>query len=407
MTTFTMPASLAALRGTATPRARSLLWGLLALGVLTCGVLWLTDRQKLWYNYLANFLFFTGLAQCGVVWSAVTRGCNARWARPLQRIAESLAAALPCSVVLFIPLMLARRTIYPWWDHPPARKLPWLDHRFLLGRDLGILIVMAALSVYYLYVSVKPDLRNDAGGLTAGGSRAATWAQARLGRLWIIEVFCYCYLWSILGLDLNVSLNPGWYDYIYGWYFFIANWYGGLALISVLAVIWRRRLHAQAIITADILHDNGEITFGFCIFWAYLFWTQFMVLWYANRQDDIRILIRLSQQHPWITLSWITLTLAFFLPFAFGLSRSWKRRPATLVYISCLSLAGMWLAQNLIVDVSLWHRGFPPLFSSALLGAGFLGGYGLIYLWALRRVPIFPVRDPLMHEALVLHPARH
>ncbi len=387
-----MDDTLAQLRATATPHARALLWVLVTIGVVTAAVLSMTDHARLWYDYLANFLFFTGLAQNGIVWSAVTRGCNARWARPLQRIAESLAAALPLSVLLFIPLMLAHRTIWTWWAAPPERKLPWLSHGFLLGRDFAIFAALAALSVYYLRVSVAGDER----------------AQRKLARLWVVVVFAYCYLWTVIGLDLNVALYPGWYDYIYGWYFFIAHWYGGLAVVSILAVLWRRRLALPEVITDDILHDNGELTFAFGIFWAYLFWAQFMVLWYANRQDDITILIRLSQQHPWVTLSWVTLTLGFFLPFGFGLSRVWKRRPATLAYIACLALAGLWLSENLMVDVSLWHRAsFPPLITSALIGCGFCGAYGLCYLWVLRRVTVFPMRDPVMLEALVWHPARH
>ncbi|HXR97433.1 MAG TPA: hypothetical protein VN709_06270 [Terriglobales bacterium] len=387
-----MDETLAQLRATATPHARALLWVLLTIGVVTAAVLSLTDHARLWYDYLANFLFFTGLAQNGIVWSAVTRGCNARWARPLQRIAESLAGALPLSVLLFIPLMLARRTIWTWWSAPPQRKLPWLSHGFLLGRDFAIFAGLAALSVYYLRVSVVGDER----------------AQRKLARLWVVVVFAYCYLWTIIGLDLNVALYPGWYDYIYGWYFFIVHWYGGLALVSILAILWRRRLALAHVITDDILHDNGELTFAFGIFWAYLFWAQFMVLWYANRQDDITILIRLSQQHPWVTLSWITLALGFFLPFGFGLSRVWKRRPATLAYIASLALTGLWISENLMVDVSLWHRpSFPPLITSALIGCGFCGAYGLCYLWVLRRVTVFPMRDPVMLEALVWHPARH
>lgn len=405
---FQVPAQLAQLRGTATARVRALLWVLVIIGVLTFVVLWLTDRQKLWFNYLADFLFFTGLVENGVVWSAVTRGCNARWARSLQRLAEALAGALPLSVLLFIPLMFAHHTIYPWWEAAPARKLPWLNHWFLLGRDLAMLVILALIGVYFLYTSAKPDLAEDAAALTAAGSDLARRSQRKLARWWVVVVFTYCYFYSVLGLDLNMSLNPGWYDYIYGWFFFIMNWYAGCALVSVLAVIWRRRLEARAVITRDVLHDNGEITFAFCIFWAYLFWAQFMVLWYANRQDDIRILLRLSQYHPWVTYSWVTLTLGFFLPFAFGLSRRWKRRPATLVYIACVSLGGMWLAQNLMVYASVWTRaGGPALISSALLSCGFVGAYGLCYLWVLRRIPIFPVRDPVMHEALVWHPARH
>lgn len=407
VTTFVMPARWADLRGTASARARLILWILLGIGIAAFFVLLFTDRKALWYDYLADFLFFTGLAQNGVVWVSVTRACNARWARPLHRMAEALAGILPISVLLFIPLMIAHSIIWPWWAHPPARKLPWLGHAFLLVRDLGIFCIMAALSVYFLWVSTRPDREHDDDALTAAGSPGARAAQKRLGRLWVVVLFAYAYFWSILGYDLNVSLNVNWYNYIYGWFFFIANWYGGLALVTLLAVLWRRRLDARSVISRDILHDNGEATFAFAIFWTYLFWAQYMVLWYANRQDDIRILLRLARDNPWVTLSWITLTLCFFLPFGFGLSRTFKRRAATLATMACFSLVGLWFMENLVVDASLWGAGFPPLISSALLSCGFLGGYGLIYLWIMRRVPFFPVRDPVMHEALVWHPARH
>ncbi|MGH9466709.1 MAG: hypothetical protein ACRD1Y_05085 [Terriglobales bacterium] len=403
--TFTVPAHLAELRGTAPGKMYLILWILVGVGIGAFLFLLFTDRQALWLNYLGDFIFFTGMAEAAVVWSAVTRGCNARWARPLQRIAEGAAAALPLSVLLFIPIMFAHRTIYTWWDH--AVKLPWLNHIWLLGRDLGILIFLAWLSWYYFRTSTAPDQRQDYEALTAQGSPGARRAQRKLSRLWVILVFCFCYLYGVLGMDLNVSLYVGWYDYIYPWFFFISSWYAGCALVSLLAVMWRRRYGLKEIISADVLHDNGEITFAFAIFWAYQFWAQFMVLWYANRQDDIHVLIRLSQQHPWVTLSWVALTLGFFLPFGFGLSRSYKRRPATLAYLASLSLAAMWLQQNLMVDVSLWHRGAPPLISSAFLSCGFAGAYGLCYLWAMRRVPLFPVRDPVMHEALVWHPPRH
>ncbi|MGH9476264.1 MAG: hypothetical protein ACRD1C_08015 [Terriglobales bacterium] len=403
--TFTVPAQIAELRGTASDRVRVILWALVIIGVVALLWLWFTDKQALWLNYLGNFNFFTGMAEAAVVWSAVTRGCNARWARPLQRMAEGMAAALPLSCLLFIPLMCAHRTLYPWWDHPI--KLPWLNHVWLLTRDIGILVFLAWLSWQFFRTSTAPDRCGDDDALTGKSSPGARRAQRRLSRLWVILVFCFCYLYGVLGMDLNVSLYLGWYNYIYPWFFFIASWYAGCALVSLLAVMWRRRFDLKEIISADVLHDSGEITFAFAVFWAYLFWTQFMVLWYANRQDDIHILIRLSQQHPWVTLSWVTLALGFFLPFGFGLSRSYKRRPATLAYMACLSLGAMWLQQNLIVDVSLWHHGAPPLVSSAFLGCGFCGAYGLCYLWAMRRVPLFPVRDPLMHEALVWHPARH
>ncbi|MGH9413646.1 MAG: hypothetical protein ACRD0Y_07880 [Terriglobales bacterium] len=403
--TFTVPAQIAELRGTAPQKVILILWILVAIGIGGFLFLVFTDPEALWLNYLADFIFVTGIAQAVVVWSAVTRGCNARWARPLQRIAEGMAAPLLLSVLLFIPILFEHKYIYTWWAHPV--KLPWTNHIWMQTRDIGIFILLAWLSWYFFRVSTRPDRANDYGALTGKSSTGARRAQGKLSRLWVILVFCFCYLYGVLGVDLNLSLYIGWYNYIYPWFFFITSWYAGCAMVCLLATMWRRRFGLKEIISADILHDAGEIAFAFAIFWAYQFWTQFMVLWYANRQDDIHILIRLSQQHPWVTLSWVALTLGFFLPFGFGLSRSYKRRAGTLAYISCISLGAIWLQQNLMVDVSVWHHGFPPLLSSAFLTCGFVGAYGLCYLWAMRRVPLFPVRDPIMHEALVWHPMRH
>ncbi len=406
----------------AAPRAAWMLfWILLAAGALGLLRLAFTDPAKLWVCYLANFLFFTGIAQSAVVFSAVTRGCNARWARPLHRLAEGFAFVLPAAVLLFIPLIFAAPRLFPWWGHPPARKLPWLLHPFLLGRDLGILAALAAFSLFYLYRGARADLglaRRQLPSAYAG--RFAAWLCRRwrgeaeeirrrersLGRLWVGLIFAFVYGYSILGMDWNMSLNIHWYDYIYDWFFYITLWYAGLALVALAAIAWRRGLRQHAVLDAGRLHDIGELTFAFAIFWTYLFWAQYMVEWFANEQPNIHLLFMISTTQPWLTIAWITLTLAFFLPFAFGLSRSWKRRAPTLAFIAVLALAGIWLEQNLVVEASIWH-GSPPLLASALLGCGFLGGYGLLYLAGMRRLPFFPLADPLMQEAMVIDAVRH
>lgn len=419
------PPALTRAPGSAAPWVVRWLWILLAIGIATFLWLWITDPMRLWTGYLAEFLFFTGLAQDGVLFSAVTRGCNGRWARPIQPLAEGLSIVLPVAVLLYIPLMLAHRYIYPWWDHMPYGKGHWLNHGFLLGRDLGILIFMAWLSLRYLYWNRRRDMGAVLEAATPEERARAPWlqrflfrkwrgaaaererAETSLRRLWVLIIFAYAYFWGILGFDLNMSLDPTWYDYIYNWYFWLANWYAGLGLICILAAAWRHRMAARAVINRDVLHDVGEMLFAFCIFWTYLFWSQFMVLWFANRQDDIHLLLLISTTQPWETIAWLVLTLGFFLPFAFGLSRAFKRRGPTLAVIASFSLAAIWLERNLIVSASIWKRGFPPLLTSAGLGCLFLGLYGLIYLWFMRRVPFFPVEDPLMEETLVISLPRH
>jgi hypothetical protein len=161
------------------------------------------------------------------------------------------------------------------------------------------------------------------------------------------------------------------------------------------------------IINRDILHDVGEMMFAFAIFWTYLFWSQFMVQWFANRQGNIHLLLLVSTTQPWETIAWLVLTLGFFLPFGLGLSRAFKRRGPTLATLAAFALAGMWLQQNLIVMGSIWTRGFPPLLTSAGIACLFLGLYGLIYLWFMRQAPLFPVQDPALAQTLVASLPRH
>lgn len=402
-----------------------LLWVLLFIGIGVFVTLLATDPQQLWTDYLAEFIFFSGLALDGVLFSAVTRACNGRWARPLMPLAEGLSVVLPVTVVLYIPLMLAHSFIYPWWNHIPYGKGPWLNHWFLLGRDLGFWIVLAWFEVRYLYWSRRRDLGeifDDANHPARGQATALQrficrkWrgmaAEHRriehsLGRLWVLIVFAYAYFYGILGMDMNMSLNPVWYDYIYDWYFWICNWYAGIALICILAVAWRNRMAVRDIISRDILHDVGEMMFAFAIFWTYLFWSQFMVQWFANRQGNIHLLLLVSTTQPWETIAWFVLTLGFFLPFGLGLSRAFKRRGPTLATLAAFALAAMWLQQNLIVMGSIWTRGFPPLLTSAGIACLFLGLYGLIYLWFMRQAPLFPVQDPALAQTLVASLPRH
>lgn len=416
-----LPPRLAPALPAAAPRsAWQMFFILLLIGLATGIVLALVSMARLWVCYLVNFIFFTGIAQSAVVFSAVTRGCNARWARPVHRLAEGFAVVLPISVVLYIPLMFAAPRIYPWWAHPPRAKLPWLEPVFLWGRDLGVLALLAGLSLWYFYRGARADIglaREQEAGYSG---RLAAWfcrgwrgdaaeiarRERELRFLWVILIFAFVYGYSILGLDLNMSLNIHWYDYLYDWFFFVTIWYAGLAMVTLATLAWRRGLKLTSVLDAGKLHDLGELLFAFAIFWTYLFWAQYMVEWYANEQPNIHLLFRIASSQPWLTIAWITLTLAFFLPFAFGLSRSWKRRGPTLAFIAVLALSGIWLEQNLVVEASIWH-GAPPLLASALVGCGFAGLYGLIYLAVMQRLPFFPIADPLMQEAMVVHAVRH
>ncbi len=134
---------------------------------------------------------------------------------------------------------------------------------------------------------------------------------------------------------------------------------------------------------------------------GYLFYTQYLVIWYGNIPEETRYVIKRTQQDPWSSLSWTILAMCFVLPFFALLFRKLKTHPKGLVTISLFVLVGMWFERFFLVVPSLWKsQGLPLGFPEFFVTAGFLGAVGLTVTLFLRKVSLLPVGDPLFQEEM-------
>jgi len=394
-----------------TPARRFLLLGAAGVGLLAFIVGLLTDATRAWSALLVNFLFWSGLGHAGVAFSAIFFITSARWARPLKRVAEATVAFLPASALMLLALLVGLGAWAPWMHESIGGRQVWLNAPFLIVRQVLGLLLLGGLSVAYVYASVRPDvgLLNESGrSLPPEVTRrfSSGWrgidaerriARQRQSRLSVVLLIVYGYVLTIESFDFIMSLDPQWFSALIGGFVFVGDLYIGIAFLGVAAVCLRARLGYSTRVSRKQLYDIGRILLGFCMLWGYLFWSQYLVIWFGDLPDETAFVAKRTVDAPWAPLSWVVLAVAFAIPFVLLLSREIKRHPAGLLTVAGIVLGGMWLERFILVTPSLWtgdHLPIGPLEILVTAGVGAL--FALCYTAFLQRVPILPIADPLL-----------
>ena len=372
----------------------------------------LGDEIRAWQALLVNFLFFAGLSQAGVVLSALLQVTSARWGRSLKRVAEATAAFLPVSLVLLIVLLAGVTRWAPWAHDPRVLTQAWLNVPFFVTRQFVGFVLLSGLSVAHVYISLRPDigLLHESGVQPASGLAARVivgWrgladeralSQARQSRLAPAILIAYGVISTLMGVDFVMALDPTWNSTLVGAYFFVGNLVLGVAFLAVIAASGRDRLQLQDYVGAGQLRDTATLLFGFCIIWAYMVWSQYLVIWYGDLPEETAFVIR-RMAGAWAPVTWLVFAMVFLIPFVVLLSRAVKSHARGLTAISFVVIVGMWLERFLLVSPSLWHGAGVPLgILELLVTAGVLGLFVVSYTSFLRTFPVLVVSDPRLEK---------
>ncbi len=376
--------------------------------------------------FLHNWLMWGALAQGALVLSCAFRLSNARWQGPLHRLVDSLGAYVPLSLVLFAVIYLGRRQLFGWVEHPVHGKEWWFSPGFTFGRDLLALGWMTVLSIVYLYLSIRPTLgaaREAAVGWQRalvlrwtsgwrGEAREQALAERRLRKFAAALVLSYALCYSLLAVDLIMSLAPHWVSTMFPAYYAWGGFLSAVALTSFLAVFLRNGDSLRGEVTESRRHDLGKMLFAFSIFWMYLFWSQYLVIWYGNLPEETGYLQdrlgsqflmdtwymggfwkRLAEPYVWLTLTvWI---LCWVSPFWILLGQRPKKTPVILGGVALGSMVGFWLERYILVTPSLITpeavnagAAITPFgWLELLIAAGFVGLFFLCFLTFARVFP--------------------
>jgi hypothetical protein len=383
------------------------------------------DARTAWLAYHANWVYFATLSQAGVVLGSALVIVGARWAGPVRHVAEALSAWVPISFLLAaIGLYFGREVIFANWIHgAPPGKEGWLRFGRVYATDLAILGAMTLLTLAYLKASFRPALRGGAEFAPRARGLVERWtrgwrgdaveeaaSQRRLRRLAPVICLLYAFGYTVVGYDLVMSLSPTWYSTIFGWYFGWGGFLSAVAATALACVLLRRSPGWAGEITRPRLHDLGKMIFAFSTFWMYLFFSQYIVIWYGNLPEETHFVqARLGSQfvqdtwyfalsrleEPYVNVSLAAWTANWIVPFWVLLGQRPKRTPAILGSVAAIVVLGFWLERNALVWPSLIPQDGQAWLGLIQLGiaAGFFGGFALVFLLFTRVFPTLPLPE--------------
>ena len=365
-----------------------------AIGIAASWLLGRGDPGQLYYSWLVAFMFFLSLGLGALFFVLIHFATKAGWGVVVRRLAENLSATLPVFLLLGIPILFGMEELFHW-SHADAMehdevlrgKQGYLNVSFFTVRAVIYFACWSAIGLWYLRSSRQQDRTGD---------EALT---RRMTALSGPAIAIFALTLTFASFDWIMSLDPHWYSTIFGVYFFAGSLVGGFASMIVLAAALVRAGYLRDIVTREHFHDLGKLLFAFTVFWAYIGFSQFFLIWYANiPEETIWYLDRL--EGSWKPLTILLAVGHFGVPFFFLMSRHIKRRLPLVV------LGAVWMLAVHLLDIywMVMPVKHPEGVHLTALDATTLLSVGSVFLavlgWNMRGRPLVPIKDPRLTESL-------
>jgi hypothetical protein len=368
--------------------------GLTALGGLA------HPRQAL-ASYLVAFVYWLGLALGALILLGAFHASKARWPVVLRRFLETIPQTIPLFVVLFIPIALGLRHLFLWADpgalsgellHLVEHKRPFLNVPFFLARAALYFAVWIGVASVLRALSVRQD---------ATGGHELTRRQRALGAG---SLPFLALTLSFAAFDWMMSLDPRFYSTIFGVYWFAGSFMGVFAILIVAAAATRGDpAQFGHHLNADHVHSLGKFLLAFTAFWAYIGFSQFMLIWIANIPEEVPWYV-VRTDSPWGKVGLFLAVGHFLVPFFLLLSRDLKRDVRKLAWVASWLLLVHLVDIHWIVMPRIHPDGPSPSWMDLTAFVG-VGAAALAFLiFRMRGAATVPVRDPYLEESLRYQP---
>jgi hypothetical protein len=368
------------------------------LGVIAAMLV--SDTKAALFSYLVGYAFWAGISLASLILLMIFHAFRAKWMTVLRRPLEAMATTVPLFLLLAVPILLPgnMEQLYSWVNPSPTvftahelhilhNKHGYLNSTFFVVRTILYLVVASIIAWRLFGLSVRQDTSGDP-QLTQKQRNLGTGALPLMA---IVITFA--------SFDWLMSLNPIWFSTIFGVYYFAGSFWSTIAILIIATTLSQGRDLFGRYVNAEHLHNLGKLLFAFTCFWAYIGFSQMMLIWIANLPEEIPFYI-VRMKEPWSTVGIALIVGHFVVPFAILLSRDIKRKPARL------SLVAAWVLLMNLLD--LFWLVMPTLNPNdvvvhwSLLFA-FIGPGGLavaFVVWRMRGHYTVPVRDPFLDTSL-------
>jgi hypothetical protein len=376
-------------------RSRNAFRALAAIGVVSAAAGALLAPDRMWANWLLVSYYALGLGLAGLCLVAIHFATGSSWSVAVRRVPEALAGTIPFAAVALIVMLFERPQLYPWshGDFGAARETALAFKRFWLSRPFFIARAIIDVAIWVLFALA---IRRNSQRQDQDGDLKWTRANVRLSAAFLV---LFAVTFTLASFDWVMSLEPAWFSTIFGVYNFAGLMLAGLASTLIIAIWLERAGPLRGILTDDHLHDLGKLLFAFGTFWMYIWFCQYMLIWYTDIPEETAYYVRRTQG-AWGALFLLNIVLNWVVPFFGLIRRDAKRRRGLILAVCVVVLLGRWLDLYVMIfpavlgespSVGVWEIG---------MAAGAAGFFILALAQVLRAAPVVPVRDPQLVESL-------
>lgn len=353
--------------------------------------------------YIASFFFFMIALGC-LAFYAIQYAAQAGWSPVLFRVMEAITAYLPvASVIVFILLLLSAfhvNHIFHWMD--PELVNPESDHydKIIAGKSgyLNVPFFLARAAIYllgwnlYRWISRKNSIADDTAEDHSYFKKNFKLSAGFLVFFIVTE--------SMMSWDWIMSFDPHWFSTLFGWYVFAGMMVCAITTIAIITIYLKSKGYLEYVNDSHI-HDLAKFMFGFSIFWTYLWFSQFMLIWYANIPEEVTYFVTRIEDYKLPFFGMIVMN--FIFPLLLLMNSDYKRKNWFVIMAGIVILAGHYIdIFNMVMPGTVgksWYIGLPELGGLFL----FFGLFVFVVFTALTKAPLLAKRNPFIKESKHFH----
>jgi hypothetical protein len=366
--------------------------------------------QRVYSSLWHNNIFFAGLGIIGLFFSAIQYAAQAGWSAPIKRVPLAMGSWIPFAGILMLVLWFVVKGHVFHWSHPDVyvkggehydkildQKSAYFFGPF--GKSFPIFYILRMVLFFGLWYWFFTWIKKEMLAEDIDGSEKH-WFTARKISAYFLVVFAVSS--SVAAWDWVMSIDPHWFSTMFGWYVFASWWVTGLATITLIVANLKGAGYMK-MVTSNHLHDLGKFVFAFSIFWTYIWFCQFMLIYYSNLPEETIYFIQRMRTSPYGWIFYANIFLNFILPFLLLMTRDAKRQMSMLKVVCPIVITGHWFDfYNMITPGSMKENGGVG-FIEIGLALVFMGMFLYVVLNALSKMQLVAKHHPFMQESLNHH----
>jgi hypothetical protein len=372
---------------------------LLVVGIVLSLLAFFVDRERAVFNYLVTYMMIVSIGLGSLFLIALEYIAGADWSTPIRRIPEFFAGVLPLLLILVIPLLVFNHDLFHWAHEDAVAedkilqgKAPYLNITFFIIRTF---VFIGLWSLFY-WVMTRNSRKQD-----QSKDQALTKKNIRLAAIFI-PVFALSLTFT--AIDFMMSLEPHWFSTIFGVYFFAGTVVAALAAITFVIVKLKEKDYFSPWMNDDHLFSLGALLFAFINFWAYIAFSQFLLIWYADLPEETFWFLT-RWEGGWVYFSIALMVIHFLVPYFALLTQPSKMNPKRLKFIAVWLLFAhlfdlFWL---IMPNMGSMKTGYTFSWIDLVFPISGIGIVILVFNYKAKKDNLIPIGDPKLKRGIDFH----